>query len=142
MKRILLILTVVLVMAAMMVASVMPAFAQGQGPQGGNPGEGICKHNPGTAGESGRQSPSRLEGWSLRRALRTLQRVLYSPLQGLLSVPRTLRSAHKSRTTNKGRSPKIPALFLGSHLAQPGRELPRTPDRRSSQNTPSGHFGE
>jgi hypothetical protein len=55
MKRILLILTVALVMAAMMVASVMPAFAQGQGPEGGNPGKGICKHNPGTAGESGRQ---------------------------------------------------------------------------------------
>jgi len=56
MKRIVMKLTVALVMAAMMVASVMPAFAQeGQGPEGGNPGEGICMHNPGTAGESGEQ---------------------------------------------------------------------------------------
>jgi hypothetical protein len=35
MKRIIMVLTVALVMAAMMVASVMPAFAQG--PEGGNP---------------------------------------------------------------------------------------------------------
>jgi hypothetical protein len=55
-RRILLILTVALVMAAMMVASVMPAFAQGQGPEGGNPGEGIPKQQEkGTAGESGNQ---------------------------------------------------------------------------------------
>ncbi len=53
MRRILLILTVALVMAAMMVASVMPAFAQGRGPEGGNPGKGICKQQErDTAGES------------------------------------------------------------------------------------------
>jgi hypothetical protein len=49
MRRILLILTVALVMAAMMVASIVPAFAQGRGegpqgeakgPEGGNPGVG------------------------------------------------------------------------------------------------------
>ena len=57
MRRILLVLTVALVMAAMMVASsIMPAFAQDQGPEGGNPGLGICKQQErGTAGESGRQ---------------------------------------------------------------------------------------
>ena len=55
MRRILLVLTVALVMAAMTVVSAMPVFAQGQGPEGGNPGQGICKHNPGTAGESGNQ---------------------------------------------------------------------------------------
>ena len=47
MKRIIMMLTVALVMAPMMMASVMPAFAQGRGqgaqgeavgPQGGNPG--------------------------------------------------------------------------------------------------------
>jgi hypothetical protein len=41
MKRIIMILTVALVMAVMMVASVMPAFAQGRGPEGGNPGQGL-----------------------------------------------------------------------------------------------------
>jgi hypothetical protein len=55
-RRIFLVLTVALVMAAMMVASVMPAFAQEQGPEGGNPGEGICtQQERGTAGESGTQ---------------------------------------------------------------------------------------
>ena len=52
MKRIIMMLTVALVMAVMM-ASVMPAFAQGRGegaqgeavgPEGGNPGQGIDKH--------------------------------------------------------------------------------------------------
>ena len=53
MKRIVFAVTVALVMAAMM-ASVVPAFAQG--PEGGNPGLGICKQQErGTAGESGRQ---------------------------------------------------------------------------------------
>ncbi len=42
MRRILLVLTVALVMAAMMVASGMPAFAQGRGPEGGNPGKLLC----------------------------------------------------------------------------------------------------
>jgi hypothetical protein len=56
MKRIVMLLTVALVMAAMMAASVMPAFAQGQGPEGGNPGKGICKQqDKGTAGESGQK---------------------------------------------------------------------------------------
>jgi hypothetical protein len=40
-KRIMLLLTVVLVMAAMMVASAMPAFAQGKGP-GGCPAPGTA----------------------------------------------------------------------------------------------------
>ena len=65
MKRIITMLTVALVIAVMMVASVMPAFAQGRGegpqgeavgPEGGNPGEGIPKQQEaGTAGESGNQ---------------------------------------------------------------------------------------
>ncbi len=42
MKRIVFAVTVALVMAAMMVASVMPAFAQGKGPEGGNPGKLLC----------------------------------------------------------------------------------------------------
>jgi hypothetical protein len=53
MKRIVMMITVALVTVAMMVAGTMPAFAQG--PEGGNPGLGICMHNPGTAGESGNQ---------------------------------------------------------------------------------------
>ena len=53
MKRIVMMITVALVTAAMMVAGIVPAFAQG--PEGGNPGQGICMHNPGTAGESGNQ---------------------------------------------------------------------------------------
>ncbi len=40
MKRIILVLTVALVMAAMMAASMMPAFAEG--PEGGNPGRLLC----------------------------------------------------------------------------------------------------
>jgi hypothetical protein len=53
MKRIVMMLTVALVMAAMMVASVMPAFAQGKGPEGGNPGVGTCRiQQEETAGES------------------------------------------------------------------------------------------
>ncbi len=53
MRRILFVLTVTLVMAAMMAAST-PTLAQG--PQGGNPGLGICKQQEaGTAGESGNQ---------------------------------------------------------------------------------------
>ena len=65
MKRIITMLTVALVIAVMMVASVMPAFAQGRGegaqgaavgPEGGSPGEGIPKQQEaGTAGESGNQ---------------------------------------------------------------------------------------
>jgi hypothetical protein len=54
MKRIIKVLTLALVMAAMMLVSVMPAFAQG--PEGGNPGPGICKQQErGSAGESGKQ---------------------------------------------------------------------------------------
>ena len=53
MKRIVFAVTVALVMAAMM-ASVVPAFAQG--PEGGNPGLGIAKQQEaGTAGASGNQ---------------------------------------------------------------------------------------
>ena len=52
MRRILLVLTVVLVMAAMVVASVMPAFAQG--PEGGNPGKLNCFQGR-TVGEEERQ---------------------------------------------------------------------------------------
>ena len=53
MKRTVFAVTVALVMAAMM-ASVVPAFAQG--PEGGKPGLGICKQQErGSAGESGRQ---------------------------------------------------------------------------------------
>jgi hypothetical protein len=48
MKRIIMMLTVALVMAAMMAASMMPAFAQG--PEGGNPGLGIPKHQNTTVG--------------------------------------------------------------------------------------------
>ena len=40
-RRILLVLSVAAVVAAMMVASAMPAFAQGRGPEGGNPGIGL-----------------------------------------------------------------------------------------------------
>jgi hypothetical protein len=53
MRRILTVAAVALVMAAMMVASVMPAFAQGKGPEGGNPGIGNCKvQQEESAGES------------------------------------------------------------------------------------------
>jgi hypothetical protein len=65
MKRIIMKLTAALVMAVMMMASVMPAFAQGRGegaqgeavgPEGSNPGKGIPKQQEaGTAGESGKQ---------------------------------------------------------------------------------------
>ena len=65
MKRIIMMLTVALVLTVMMMASVMPAFAQGRGegaqgeavgPEGGNPGEGIPKQQEAaTAGESGNQ---------------------------------------------------------------------------------------
>jgi hypothetical protein len=50
MQRIIRVLTLALVMAAMMAASVMPAFAQGQGPEGGNPGQGIDKNYGETVG--------------------------------------------------------------------------------------------
>ena|SRR5215203_2962034 len=64
MKRIIMMLTVALVMALMMMASVMPAFAQGRGqgaqgaavgPEGGNPGQGIPQTQGAhpSAGESG-----------------------------------------------------------------------------------------
>ena len=66
MKRIIMMLTVALVMAVMMMASVMPAFAQGrgegaqgvaQGPEGGNPGQGIpqTQEEHPSAGKSGNQ---------------------------------------------------------------------------------------
>ncbi len=54
MKRIVTMLTVASVMAAMMLASVMPAFAQGQGPEGGNPGNLLC-HEGRTVGANDRQ---------------------------------------------------------------------------------------
>ncbi len=50
MKRIVTMLTVALAMAAMVLASVMPAFAQGQGPEGGNPGQGIPQEGGKTVG--------------------------------------------------------------------------------------------
>ncbi|MDQ3912566.1 MAG: hypothetical protein M3305_12515, partial [Actinomycetota bacterium] len=54
MRRIIALVSVVAVMAVMMAASIMPAFALGQGPEGGNPGLGLCKQAlRGTAGESG-----------------------------------------------------------------------------------------
>ncbi len=54
MQRIIRVLTLALLLAAMMMASVMPAFAKG--PEGGNPGQGLCKQQErGTAGESGEQ---------------------------------------------------------------------------------------
>ena len=54
MKRSVMMLTVALVMAAMMVAGAMPAFAQG--PDGGNRGLGIPKQQEaGTEGASGNQ---------------------------------------------------------------------------------------
>jgi hypothetical protein len=40
MRRILLLLSVALVMAAIMATSALPAFAQG--PEGGNPEQGLC----------------------------------------------------------------------------------------------------
>ena len=55
MKRIVTMLTVASVMAAMMLASVMPAFAQGKGPEGGNPGKGLCKNAGRTVGQQDRQ---------------------------------------------------------------------------------------
>ena len=65
MKRIIMMLTVALVMAVMM-ASVMPAFAQGRGegaqgeavgPEGGNPGQGVpqTQEEHPSAGESGQK---------------------------------------------------------------------------------------
>jgi hypothetical protein len=63
MKRIIMILTVALVMAVMMVASIMPAFAQGRGegaqgeavgPEGGNPGQ-LDKHQGREVGAQDRQ---------------------------------------------------------------------------------------
>jgi hypothetical protein len=54
MKRIATMLAAASLTAMMMLASVAPAFAQG--PEGGNPGLGICtQQERGTAGESGRQ---------------------------------------------------------------------------------------
>ena len=66
MKRIIMMLTVALVMAVMMMASVMPAFAQGRGqgaqgeavgPQGGNPGQGVpqTQEEHPSAGKSGQK---------------------------------------------------------------------------------------
>jgi hypothetical protein len=56
MRRILLLLTAAMLVAVMMAVTAGPAFAQGQGPEGGNPGLGICKQQArGTAGESGNQ---------------------------------------------------------------------------------------
>ena len=61
-RRIILVLSVGALMAAVVVSSALPAFAQGRGPaqergpEGGNPGLGICKQQArGTAGESGNQ---------------------------------------------------------------------------------------
>ena len=66
MKRIIMKLTAALVMAVMMMASVMPAFAQGRGegaqgeavgPQGGNPGQGVpqTQEEHPSAGKSGQK---------------------------------------------------------------------------------------
>ena len=66
MKRIIMMLTVALVMAVMMMASVIPAFAQGRGegaqgeavgPEGGNPGQGVpqTQEEHPSAGESGQK---------------------------------------------------------------------------------------
>ena len=55
MRRRIVVLLAMVVMTLGMIAASAPVFAQGQGPEGGNPGQGICKHNPGTAGESGNQ---------------------------------------------------------------------------------------
>jgi|SRR5215212_634592 len=63
MRRILLFAIAALVMAAMVVASVAPVFAQGrgegpqgpaQGPEGGNPGQ-LCKHEDRQVGAQDRQ---------------------------------------------------------------------------------------
>ena len=66
MKRIIMKLTAALVMAVMMMASVMPAFAQGRGegaqgeavgPEGGNPGQGVpqTQEEHPSAGKSGQK---------------------------------------------------------------------------------------
>ena len=66
MKRIIMMLTVALVLALMMMASVMPAFAQGRGegaqgeavgPEGGNPGQGVpqTQEEHPSAGKSGQK---------------------------------------------------------------------------------------
>jgi hypothetical protein len=66
MKRIIMMLTIALVITAMMVAMAMPAFAQGrgegaqgvaQGPEGGNPGQGVpqTQEEHPSAGESGQK---------------------------------------------------------------------------------------
>src|SRR5215212_10898148 len=66
MKRIIMMLTVALVMVAMTVTSVMPAFAQGRGegpqgvatgPEGGNPGQGVpqTQEEHPSAGKSGQK---------------------------------------------------------------------------------------
>src|SRR5918996_74594 len=66
MKRIIMMLTVALVLAVMVMASGMPAFAQGGGegpqgeavgPEGGNPGQGVpqTQEEHPSAGESGQK---------------------------------------------------------------------------------------
>jgi len=112
MRRIVLILTVALVMAAMMMVSIMPAFAQMGGPEGGNPGQGIPRQQErGTAGESGRQ-PLPFGGRSLRQAWRTLHRVLFAPLQGLHSMPQKRPPARSSANIKRAGIQRFRPFFL------------------------------
>jgi|SRR5215217_9590987 len=67
MRRILLLLATALLMAAMVLVSIMPAFAQG--PEGGNPGKGLFLQAGRTVGEKelqplpfGGQDPEVLPG--------------------------------------------------------------------------------
>ena len=68
-RRILLLLSVAALMAAVVVASAMPALAQGKGPEGGNPGKGLFLQAGRTVGEKelqplpfGGQDPDVLPG--------------------------------------------------------------------------------
>ena|SRR5215213_1655735 len=114
MKRIIMMLTVALVMAATMAASVMPAFAQGRGegpqgvaagPEGGNPGNLNCFQGR-TVGENDLQ-PLPFAGQEPAGALITLQGVLFLPLRRLPSVCRThpacpTRAPRPDRTNKEG----------------------------------------
>ena len=137
MKRITMILTVALVIAAMMLANLMPAFAQGRGegpqgvatgPEGGNPGQGVpqtqAEHPSGATVD---RNPSPSGARSLRRVSTTLHRALFAPLRGLLSVPQG--GARVGRTKRGRESFETGPLFLSS-LALNFREPRKVEDRR------------
>ena len=97
MKGIIMMLTVALVMAVMMMASVMPAFAQGRGE--GHKAKRLAQKGATRVKEFPKRrrsilprervdrNPSPSGARSLRRASTTHHRALFAPLQGLLSIP-------------------------------------------------------